>query len=379
MKYNSIAGVRVSQIGFGAEWMESKTYDEVKEMVDCCCDNGVNLLDCWMSDPMVRSNLGKAIRDNRKYWRIQGHIGSTWQNNQYVRTRQMDKVKEAFSDLLERLNTDYIDFGMIHYVDEVTEYDEIINGEFMEYVYKLKDDETIHHIGLSTHNPVVAMKAAMNEDIELIMISANPAFDMMPPVVLDDYFDKDKYDDSLNKLQPIRNKLYQLCEDTDTSITVMKPFAGGRLLNENDSPFETALTPVQCIHYALTRPSSKSVLVGVENVDELGMALSYMDASNEDRDYNRILATAKKHSFMGSCTYCGHCSPCPSEINIAMVNKFYDLAVIHDTIPSSIAEHYENLAVHADSCIGCGECMTRCPFGVDIVDLMSRTRELFGY
>ncbi len=51
----------------------------------------------------------------------------------------MSKVKEAFQDLLERLRTDYIDLGMIHFVDEEAEFRRIVDGEFMEYVRELKE------------------------------------------------------------------------------------------------------------------------------------------------------------------------------------------------------------------------------------------------
>lgn len=380
MKYNKIgkSNYEVSEIGFGAEWMEEKPYHQIKEIIKQCEENGINLLDCWMSDPKVRSNLGKAIHKNRNKWIIQGHIGSTWQNNQYVRTRQMDKVIPAFQDLLTRLQTDHIEFGMIHYVDEVKEYHEIMNNEFIEYVRKLKEEKTIHHIGLSTHNPEVAILAAKNPEIELIMISLNPAFDMMPPVILDDYFEKEKYAEELSGIQPIRTELYQTCEETGTAITVMKGYAGGMLLKSEDSPFGKAMTPIQCIHYALTRPSSKSILVGINNKEELTEALKYETASEEEKDYSKILTTAPKHSYFGKCTYCGHCAPCPFEINIAMVNKLYDLAVIHEKVPESIREHYNNLESHASLCFGCRKCEERCPFGVEIVEVMKKANDLFG-
>lgn len=380
MKYNQIGrtGYKVSEIGFGAEWMAQKTDSEVYELVKYCEKEGVNLLDCWMSDPNVRSSLGKAIHDNREHWIIQGHIGSTWQKGQYVRTRDMDKVIPAFEDLLTRLQTDYIEFGMIHYVDEVEEYNEIINNEFIDYVRKLKKDKIIHHIGLSTHNPEVALLAADNPEIELIMLSLNPAFDMMPPVVLDDYFEKEKYSEDLSGIQPIRSQLYQKCLDTDTAITVMKGFAGGRLLNKDDSPFGVALTPIQCIHYALTRPSSKSILVGINDINELNESLKYESASPEEKDFSKILISAPKHSYLGKCTYCGHCAPCPLEINIAMVNKLYDLAVIHDEVPSGIKEHYNNLSSHASDCFGCKKCESRCPFEVNIIEVMKKASVLFG-
>ena len=380
MKYNQIGktNYKVSEIGFGAEWMAEKTEEEVEKLVRFCENEGVNFLDCWMSDPKVRSSLGKAIHKNREHWIIQGHIGSTWQKGQYVRTRDMNKVIPAFEDLLTRLQTDYIEFGMIHYVDEVEEYNQIMDNEFIEYVRQLKEDKIIHHIGISTHNPEVGLLAADNPEIELIMISLNPAFDMMPPVVLDDYFENNKYSEDLGGIQPIRSQLYQKCLDTDTSITVMKGFAGGRLLNKDDSPFGVALSPIHCIHYALTRPSTKSILVGVNNIEELNGVLKYETASDNEKDFSKILTTAPKHSYLGKCTYCGHCAPCPLEINIVMVNKLYDLAVIHEEVPQSIQEHYNNLESHASDCFGCKKCESRCPFGVEIIETMKKASDLFG-
>ena len=106
-----------------------------------------------MSEPNVRTNIGKSIADNREKWYIQGHIGSTWQNGQYVRTRDVEKCREAFEDLLLRLKTDYIDLGMIHFVDSIKDWDDAMGGAYIEYVKELKKSGKIHHIGMSTHNP----------------------------------------------------------------------------------------------------------------------------------------------------------------------------------------------------------------------------------
>lgn len=158
-------GLKVSEIGLGAEWLERHNTEEVKEIIDTCEQQGINILDCWMSEPNVRSNIGFALKGRREKWYIQGHIGSTWQNNQYVRTREMPKVKEAFEDLLTRLQTDYIDLGMIHFVDEPEEFNCIMNGEFIEYVHELKATGKIRHIGMSTHNPDVAKMAALGDEV----------------------------------------------------------------------------------------------------------------------------------------------------------------------------------------------------------------------
>lgn len=380
MKYRTLGktGLSVSEIGLGAEWLERHNAQEVKEIIDRCEEAGINILDCWMSEPNVRSNIGKAIAGKRDRWIIQGHIGSTWQDGQYVRTRQLDKAKEAFEDLLARLGTDYIDLGMIHFVDEVREFHQIMDGEFLEYVLKLKQDGVIRHIGMSTHNPQVAKLAAQSDIIEMILFSINPAFDLLPASEnIDDYF-KEKYDESLHGIDPEREDLYRICEQNQVGITVMKGYAGGRLFSDQTSPFGVALTPVQCIHYALTRPAVASIMAGYDSVGHVDAAVAYETATDEEKDYASVLAKAPLHAYYGQCTYCGHCAPCPVGIDIAMVNKLYDLAVMQDEIPATLRAHYEQLSANARDCIGCKGCETRCPFGVAVASLMEKTAKLFG-
>lgn len=64
------------------------------------------------------------------------------------------------------------------------------------------------------------------------------------------------------------------------------------------------------------------------------------------------------------------------DIDIAMVNKLYDLAVMQPEVPASVKAHYEELEVNASDCVGCGGCEERCPFGVLVVERMEKTKEL---
>ena len=379
MKYRKLGttGLEVSEIGLGAEWLERHNEKEVKEIIDCCESYGINILDCWMSEPNVRTNIGKAIRGKRERWIIQGHIGSTWQNGQYVRTRDLAKVDEAFSDLLTRLGTDYIDLGMIHFVDEETEFHKIMEGEFLAYVKEKKKQGIIHHIGMSTHNPKVAKLAALSGVVEIILFSINPAFDLLPASEdLNTYF-ADSYAEDLNGIDPERAELYQVCEQRGIGITVMKGYAGGRLFSPQTSPFGVALTPVQCIHYALTRPGVASILAGYDSTEHVTQAVAYETATSKEKDYASVLAHAPHHAYTGQCTYCGHCAPCPAGIDVAMVNKLYDLATMQEEVPSTIKAHYESLSAGAKDCIACGGCEVRCPFDVPVVERMKRATVLF--
>ena len=380
MRYRSLGntGLKVSEIGLGAEWLERHNEEEVQAVIDRCEGCGINILDCWMSNPQVRSSIGKALKGRREKWIIQGHFGSTWQEGQYVRSRDLAKVEEAFRDLLTRLQTDYIDLGMIHFVDSEAEFRQVMEGEFLAYVKEQKERGVIRHIGMSTHNPQVAKLAALSGEIEMLLFSVNPAFDLLPPSEdLNDYF-AESYQEGLGGIDPQREELYKLCEQRGVGITVMKGYAGGRLFDAKTSPFGVALTPVQCIHYALTRPAVASILVGYDTPEHVDAAVAYETAAEEERDYASVLAKAPHHAYGGQCTYCGHCAPCPAGIDIAMVNKLYDLASMQEEVPATVRAHYQALSATAADCIACGGCESRCPFGVPVIEKMEQARKLLS-
>ncbi len=380
MNYRKLGntGLSVSEIGLGGEWLERHNAQEVKAVVDACRDMGINIIDCFMSEPNVRSNIGNAISHDREKWTIQGHIGSAWRDGQYVRTRDIDECRAAFADLLARFQTDYMDLGMIHFVDRVDDWNVVVNDGLMDYAKELKASGAIRHIGLSTHNPTIARMAVEHGAVEVILFSLNPAYDLLPPTEdIDEYF-VEEYDPTLAGIDPERADLYRLCEQKGVALTVMKGYAGGRLLDKGRSPFGVALTPVQCLHYALTRPAVASVLIGFDNPDQIPAAMAYETASDAEKDYATVLANAPKHAYKGQCTYCGHCKPCPMDIDIAMVNKLYDLATMQEDVPASVKEHYADLSAHADVCIGCGACEERCPFDVPVTERMKATAELFS-
>ena len=381
MKYRVLGktGLKVSEIGFGGEWLERHPAEESVKLMRYAGEKGINIIDCWMPDPVSRDILGKAMEGNRQNWIVQGHFGSAWVNGQYVRTREMKHVKPAFEDLLTRLKTDYIDLGMIHFVDTVEDWNRIQDSDYLKYVMEMKEKGIIRHIGMSSHDPKTAALAVRSGLIEMLLFSVNPAFDMLPSGQdLDEILGEGySYDDRLGGINTERSQLYRLCEEHDVGITVMKGFAGGRLFDEKRSPFGVALTPLQCIHYALTRPAVGSILCGYDTKEQVDEALSYEEAGEDKKDYASVLSSAPLHSYRGECTYCGHCKPCPVNLDIAMINKYYDLATMQPGVPESVRSHYMELEHRASECVACRQCEERCPFGVPVADRMKKAGELF--
>lgn len=145
-----------------------------------------------------------------------------------------------------------------------------------------------------------------------------------------------------------------------------------QLLNARTSPFGRALTQYQCIQYALDKPGVLTVLPGIRDNADLNRILGFCAADLEARDYS-VIGSFAPQDAAGNCVYCNHCQPCPAGLDVGLINKYYDLAKAGDQLAKN---HYENLTVKADACIGCSHCNSRCPFHVDQV---ARMQEILAY
>ncbi len=385
MNYRTLGrtGMRVSEISLGCEHMQGKDYELIRTVIDAALEKGINFLDVFMSEPNVRTDIGKALAGRRESVIIQGHIGSCWVDGQYKVSRDIDECVTYFEDLLERLQTDYIDVGMLHFVDKETDWDDLVNSEMMQYALELKKKGVIRCIGMSSHNPVTAKKAVETGLIDVLMFSTNPAYDLVPKErdlceVFTEVINGQKQNFTGLTLEPARAELYRTCEEKGTAITVMKTLAMGTLLSKERSPLGVALTEAQCIHYALSRPAVAAVMVGMQRISDVEAALEYYDLPEEQRDSSEILGSLGMFNADGRCMYCNHCLPCPAEINIAAVNKYLDLVELDGKPADSVKQHYVSLGCTAQNCLQCGACESRCPFNVAVIARMEKAVQIFG-
>ena len=382
MNYRKLGntGLEVSEIGMGCEGFSENGFHMTKELFDTAEEYGVNYFDLYASDPDMRKAVGEALKGRRDKFIIQSHICSVWKNGQYLRTRKLQEVKKGFEEMMELLDIDCLDVGMIHYCDALSDWQTIVDNGILDYAKQLKAQGRIRHVGLSSHNPVVALKAVGTGDVEVLMFSINPVYDLQPPSAnVDDLWADEVYTNTYVNMDPDRQKLYEVCQSKGVGITVMKCFAGGDLLNAELSPAGVALTAAQCIHYCLTTPAVSTVLCGAHSKQQLIESIEYENKSEEEKDYASALASFPKISWQGHCMYCSHCEPCPVHIDIANVTKFLNLANAAGEVPETVREHYKVLEKHGSDCIQCGACETRCPFGVSIRENMQKAKEKFGY
>ena len=160
MQYRQLGntGLRVSEIGMGCEGFFEEDNEMAAKLFDAAEQSGVNYFDLYSPDPELRKAVGRALRGRREKFVIQAHLCSIWKDGQYLRSRDLTEVQEAFGDLLRFLEVDAIDVGMIHYCDSLDDWDTIIRNGILDYAESLKQSGKIRHIGLSSHNPVVARR-----------------------------------------------------------------------------------------------------------------------------------------------------------------------------------------------------------------------------
>ncbi len=382
MEYRKLGntGLSVSVIGMGCEGMNEDDCRMTNKLFDAAERLGINYFDLYASDPKLRAAIGKAMKGRREKFVVQSHLCSVWKDGQYCRTRDLEETKRGFEEMLSLLETDYIDVGMIHYCDAMSDWEAIVDNGILDYARQLKREGRIRHIGLSSHNPLAAERAVVEGGIEVLMFSVNPCYDLQPADEdVEQLWNDEAYAGVLTNMDPDRERLYEVCQRNGVGITVMKAFAGGDLLNAELSPAGVALTVHQCIAYALSRPAVSVVLAGAHSVEQLEESAAYCEATAEERDYAAALASFPRIHWEGHCMYCSHCAPCPMEISVADVTKFLHLAEAQSDVPETVREHYKALSHHAEECIGCGACETRCPFGVSIRENMQSAIRVFGY
>ena len=351
----------ISVIGLGNSSSGEAGAKETEAVVSLALENGINYFDMAAADAVPFEAYGRATAGCREKVYFQVHFGADYHTGKYGWTTKLETIKRSVDWQLKALKTDYIDFGFIHCIDEQKDLDQVMSEGVVDHIRRLKEAGTVRHIGLSSHTPAIVNRLLDTGILDMVMFSINPAYD----------YRHGEY--AIGEVDE-RQALYRRCEAEGVGISVMKAFSGGQLLNEKTSPFGKALTEYQCIQYALDKPGVVTVLPGVRDRNDLRRLLGFFQASPEEKDYS-VIGTFAPRDAEGNCVYCNHCQPCPAGLDVALINKYYDLAKAGDELA---ADHYANLEKKASDCIGCGHCDRRCPFHVVQTERMQTIREYFG-
>ena len=262
MKYriNKRTGDRISEIGMGSAYLYEAEMDEAIRTLRAAYEGGINYFDLAAGHGKAFPIWGNALSDVRKEVLYQIHFGADYSKGDYGWSLDLDTVKRSVEWMLKQLRTDYIDYGFIHCQDEASDWATYQKHGIYDHILKLKESGVVRHIGLSSHTPSVIERILDEVPVDMLMFSVNPAYDW-------------GHGEYANGGVDERTAVYRRCEKDGIGISVMKPFSGGQLLDASRSPFGRALTPYQCIRYALDKPGVLTVLYKIKLVNIISFSV----------------------------------------------------------------------------------------------------------
>ena len=378
MKYRPLGrtGLQVSEVSLGTEYLIDRPRRHVVGVIREAVELGVNYFDLFFAQPAFRDNMGAAFAGLRKKVFLAAHLGAVENDGQYAKSRDLRLSERFFEDFLARYRTRYADVLFLHNCDSPSDYSAVMRPQgLLGLAKRLRKEGRARLIGFSTHTVSTALKAVRTGDVDVIMFPVNAAGNAVPG----------------------RKKLFAACASHGVGLVAMKPYAGGKLLANSstlelerylvgaDSMKLTAaaahrwakITPAQCLSYVLAQPGVSTVVPGCKDKRELAAALRYLDASPAGRDFSALVARYRTH-VEGECVYCNHCLPCPSKIDIGATMRALDAG---DGLPSGrarAAKPRRRPGVNPKACVECGACVSRCPFGVDVIAAMRKAAKLLA-
>ncbi len=358
-----------SALGFGCMRLPQKAGEdnqidepEATRMVRYAIDQGVNYIDTAWPYHSGQSEvfLGRALQDGYRE-----RIALATKMPSWLIEKQ-DDFDSYFSRQLERLQTDHIDFYLLHALNQ-RHWDNYLNLNVFDWVEKQMAEGKIGHIGFSFHDeyPVFENILTGYDHWDFCQIQYN-------------YMDTD-YQAGLRGLK--------MATERGLGVVVMEPLKGGKLAIEvpPDSVknvFDQAETPRKPAEWALqwlwNQPEVGVVLSGMSTWEQVDLNLASASRSGVGSllvEEVQIVEQARD-AWQGlapvACTHCEYCLPCPTGVLIPQIFAIYNTAMMYgeqergqSAYRSQIAE-----ASRADACIECGTCESLCPQNLTIIDYL---------
>lgn len=321
----------VSEVGFGGIPIERLSRQEAVEVVRYCYDSGITIYDSAHDYTDSEEKIGEALEPFRDKVVLTTKTLS----------RNPKRVAQHLEDSLKRYRTDCIDIFQFHNLFEEMELEKVCApGGCYEVLAKAREEGRIRFIGFSSHKLSTAIMGCRTGLFDTVQL----AFNFIETEAAENVF--------------------KIAEEMDLGVIIMKPLGGG-LLNRADL----------CFRFLQQYPNVVPI-PGIESKKEIDEIIGLYRSRRtlNELEWKEI---EKIRSELGTkfCHRCQYCMPCEQGVDIYTIMQFRILKKAWP--PKRIFAHLTPAMKTAEYCIECGECMEKCPYRLEIVDMIKEDAAAF--
>ena len=361
MEYKAFKNIKLSRLGMGNMRLPEITvdskqyidYDKAKEIIDFAMKNGINYYDTAYIYHYGQSEgfLAKALAEY--------HRGSYYLADKFNFQKQPD-YRIQFEDQLNRLATDYIDFYLLHGIQD-NFIDDMLASGCVDYFDEMKKQGRISYLGFSFHGNADNLRKilAFYNGWDFVQIQLN-------------YYDWEYGN---------QHELYDILTAHRLPVMVMEPAHGGLLarLNEPAAAILKSAEPDSSLaswamRWVKQLNGVQVVLSGMSTLEQIqDNVKTFSDTSLFGDERNQLVkkaAEALHNDIALPCTGCRYCVPnCPAGLDIPKLLASYNdaKADLNWRLNGLKALPKEQSPV---SCLGCGACTAHCPQSLPVPDAM---------
>ena len=373
-------GLEVSTLGFGCMRFpvidnDNSRIDEEQamEMIHHAIDKGINYFDTaypyhgydfskgGASEPF----LAKALKNG---YREKVYVATKLPSWLVESREDMDRFLE---EQLERLDTSYIDFYLLHALDGMN-WEKLLRFGVLDFLNKALETGKIRYAGFSYHDETELFKEIVD------------AYDWSFCQIQYNYMDEE--------YQAGKEGLLYAAEK-GLAVVAMEPLRGGTLVNglppearevmHKTAPDRT--TVGWALQWLWKQPGVTMVLSGMSHLDHLKenlqLARDFAETQWTEKDENALQGVVKiiRGKQMVDCTACSYCMPCPEGVNIPRnFALFNDYHMLQDPAAKFRYQRLLSDTAKASNCIQCGLCEPQCPQNIPIRAELAHVDELLS-
>ncbi|MDD6037444.1 MAG: aldo/keto reductase [bacterium] len=368
---NQKNGDELSVLGYGCLRYTKKggsiDQEKAEKEMALAIERGVNYFDTAYTYGGSEACLGKFLK---KYgYRDRVKI-ATKLPHYYI--KKLDDMERYFAEELERLQTDYIDYYLMHMLNDPATWQRLTDLGIRDWIAEKKEKGIIKNIGFSFHGGTAQFKELIDSyDWDFCQIQYN-------------------YMDEYN--QAGREGL-EYAHDHGIPVIIMEPLRGGRLVNQlppdavsefkkadaNRSPAEWGLRWIWNHKQVNVILSGMNDVAQVEENCRIASLAQIGDFGDKEMELFERVKTAINASVKVGCTGCGYCMPCPQGVDIPTSFSCYNRSYT-DGWFTGLKTYYQCTSLRknktiASKCVGCGKCEKHCPQKIQIREELKNVKK----